>query len=253
MTERHAAIAAAPSWLQPWLRDLGAPVEISASRGSRLRLAVRDGVAYLSVPRLLSAADTLAFLHKETPWLKKNLAKQTQHLANVDAGLQALSGSGQLLLFGRLHAVSLGPAFARNEAALVIPDAFVTLRDGARRRIYLQWLAGQLRDEVTRQLPIYTGTLGVRVQTLTIKPMRSRWGSMSSAATMSLSLALAFAPPSTIGYVLAHELAHVHEFNHSAAFWQHVAHAYPAFRHERDRLKREGGTWMALQQALRGR
>jgi hypothetical protein len=43
-------------------------------------------------------------------------------------------------------------------------------------------------------------------------------------------------PPHLVDYVVAHELAHRRELNHSARFWNVVAALYPRYREARQEL-----------------
>lgn len=63
---------------------------------------------------------------------------------------------------------------------------------------------------------------GVPVQRITIKDIKTRWGSCSSLGNINLSLWLLLFPSKYILYVMCHELAHFAEMNHSPAFWQRV-------------------------------
>ena len=51
---------------------------------------------------------------------------------------------------------------------------------------------------------------------------------------------LLFAPLAVIDYVIAHELAHCLEMNHSAAFWVEVGRLYPDWAAQRAWLKQHG-------------
>ena len=53
----------------------------------------------------------------------------------------------------------------------------------------------------------------------------------------SLELASNSSRPRTIDYVIAHELAHLIEMNHSPAFWATVARIYPHYDRARKQLK----------------
>ena len=53
--------------------------------------------------------------------------------------------------------------------------------------------------------------------------MRTRWGSCTpDAGTIRISTALAPFPDWVVDYVIVHELAHLREHGHTAAFWQLV-------------------------------
>jgi predicted metal-dependent hydrolase len=64
---------------------------------------------------------------------------------------------------------------------------------------------------------------GVKVKRLSIRDQSSRWGSCTSAGSLSFSWRLVLAPPYVLDYLAAHEVAHLVEMNHSARFWRVVA------------------------------
>ena len=64
--------------------------------------------------------------------------------------------------------------------------------------------------------------IGVRPSRITVRDTASRWGSCSSGRSLSFSWRLILAPAFVLDYVVAHEVAHLREMNHSARFWAHV-------------------------------
>jgi predicted metal-dependent hydrolase len=56
---------------------------------------------------------------------------------------------------------------------------------------------------------------------------------------------LVMAPPDVLDYVAAHEVAHLVEMNHSAAFWAVVTRLRPDWKRQRDWLRGEGGALQA--------
>ena len=57
---------------------------------------------------------------------------------------------------------------------------------------------------------------------ITIRDTSSRWGSCSGTGTLSFCWRLALAPSFVTDYVIAHEVAHLSQMNHSALFWAKV-------------------------------
>ena len=57
---------------------------------------------------------------------------------------------------------------------------------------------------------------------ITYKDVRSRWGSCSSLRNLNFSVWLLLAPSPLVDYVVAHELAHLSQLNHSPRFWEEV-------------------------------
>ena len=70
-------------------------------------------------------------------------------------------------------------------------------------------------------------TLGVKVKRISIRDQSSRWGSCTSAGSLSFSWRLILAPPYVLDYLAAHEVAHLVEMNHSARFWRVVGKVCP--------------------------
>lgn len=75
---------------------------------------------------------------------------------------------------------------------------------------------------------------------LRIKHQKTRWGSCSAQGNLNLNLRLMMAPDRAIDYVILHELCHLRELNHSAAFWRLVAERCPDYQHWRAWLNENG-------------
>ncbi len=65
---------------------------------------------------------------------------------------------------------------------------------------------------------------------ITIKKMKTRWGSCSSKGNISINLLLAKYDKKVIDYVILHELCHLKELNHSKNFWHLVETYMPDYK-----------------------
>ena len=71
---------------------------------------------------------------------------------------------------------------------------------------------------------------------------RSEWGSCNHRGEIRLNWRLAQLPPTVADYVVAHEVAHLAELNHSPRFWATVESLLPGHA----ALRRELREWTAL-------
>jgi len=71
---------------------------------------------------------------------------------------------------------------------------------------------------------------GHRLPALTVKAMKRRWGSMSPRGRMCLNVDLIRAPERCIELVVTHELCHLEQKYHDAAFYLLLTEAMPDWR-----------------------
>ena len=103
---------------------------------------------------------------------------------------------------------------------------------------YCKQIAGtqarKLADDYCRELQ-------VAYSRITLRDPRTRWGSCSTAGSLSFSWRLMMAPPEVFGYVVAHEVAHLKAMNHSVSFWEAVEKICPNYEQYRLWLTTNGG------------
>jgi predicted metal-dependent hydrolase len=92
--------------------------------------------------------------------------------------------------------------------------------------------------------------LGVRYKRLTIRDQVSRWGSCSSAGSLSFNWRLVLAPHDVLDYVVVHEVCHLVEHHHGPAFWALVEKRRPHYRESRAWLDEHGWELLAYRPPL---
>jgi predicted metal-dependent hydrolase len=114
----------------------------------------------------------------------------------------------------------------RAQAAAVLP---VCLREACERcRLHLA--------NASRPLAPRTAACpeGLR---LTVRAMRTRWGSCTADGRITLSSALIHVPRRLIDYVIVHELCHLVRLDHSRAYYFNLARCMPDWRERRRELQ----------------
>jgi predicted metal-dependent hydrolase len=64
---------------------------------------------------------------------------------------------------------------------------------------------------------------------VSVKRLRSRWGSCSSQRNLNFNYKILFLPEPLQDYLVVHELCHLKELNHSRRFWSLVKESLPAY------------------------
>ncbi len=91
-------------------------------------------------------------------------------------------------------------------------------------------LADILLMHLTRCADAYASAHGLRYRTILLSNAKTLWGTCKADGTLRLNWRLVFLDPTLVNYVLAHELAHTREMNHSARFWAVVAELCPDYK-----------------------
>ena len=93
------------------------------------------------------------------------------------------------------------------------------------------------RELVKRKIELVNRFYGFKFGAIRIKDLASRWGSCSSKSNLNFNYRIALLPDNLAEYVVAHELCHIKELNHSRAFWDLLALSVPDHRARRRELR----------------
>jgi len=108
-----------------------------------------------------------------------------------------------------------------------------------RHKIMQSWYRTELYKFVEAKLPYWEQKIGIHVNELKIKRMKTRWGTCNSRASrIWLNLELAKKPPQCIEYVLVHEMIHFLENKHNDSFRKYMDRYYPNWKYIRDELNK---------------
>ena len=110
------------------------------------------------------------------------------------------------------------------------------IRETAAPDVEREWRARATRELPPRLLEL-AETLGLRVNRISVRNQRWRWGSCSRNGHICLNWRLAQMPPAIRDYVMIHELMHLKQMNHSPKFWALVAAACPGYEAARQWLR----------------
>lgn len=116
-----------------------------------------------------------------------------------------------------------------------LADDLLVVGGGSRARVLAaidRWYRREARRRIEPLVETEGSRLGLEAARIRIGNQRTRWGSCSTTGTLSFNWRLVIGRPEALRYVVVHELIHLRHHNHSRAFWNDLATAFPDFKTE---------------------
>lgn len=223
----------------------GRPVEVGVRRhpqSRRLRLIVDDGGARVVAPMRASRIGIVRFVVQHHAWIARQLAihcvaEKTAPIVGVDDRIHLRGIATPLRWMER----GVPQVVQGEDGAVVIGVPLTSPRAaGLGARALRAWLIAEATRDIARCNESALLRIDARASRVSVRPLKSLWGSISVDGSMRIDLALLLAPPEILDYVVVHEACHRHERNHGPRFWAHVARAHPNYREHRRWLREHG-------------
>lgn len=217
-------------------------VTIYKRRGNRsLRLSIAaDGEVRISMPTWLPYRAGEQFALSKAPWIAAT--RQRSQTTVLEHG--HIIGKAHRIRFDQ-HAGGVQARVASNQIHVRLPD-FAATHEPAVQKAARQASIRALRKEAEALLPYRLATLadqtGYTYKNVTIKQLKSRWGSCTSDKEIILNLFLMQLPWHLIDYVLVHELVHTEVMRHGTPFWTEFERHVPQAKS----LRREIGGYQPV-------
>jgi hypothetical protein len=179
-------------------------------------------------PRHAAIAEIETFMREKERWIRRRLAAPRRRSIVWEAGTT-------LPWLGQSVTLALRPG--GNSIRLSCGLLEVGLADGAslRERV-LAWIRVQALALFRERVTALSHVLDLTVSGIGLSNAKTQWGSCSASGRIRLNWRLMLLPTHLVDYVVAHELAHRRELNHSVRFWDVVATLYPRYREARREL-----------------
>ena len=178
-------------------------------------------------------------VQKRAAWICRQLAEFTRYRPRTPAR-QYVNGESHLYL-GRQYRLKLAEGdsasvkITRGQLLVTLPGAPEPVRVMA---LLHRWYLDRARAVFTEVLAASLEHFKeVDQPRLIVRKMKSRWGSLSRAGTMTLNVNLVRAPRPCIEYVVSHELCHIRHRDHDARFFKLLAQVMPDWEQRKQRLE----------------
>jgi predicted metal-dependent hydrolase len=197
----------------------GEPVAVNVRFNPRARRMVMrvhpvSGEVTVTAPARTSMASAVAFARGEASWIARQRGQMPAQVIFAAGTMVPFCGIPHRIA----HSTIKGAAPVWREEGHI----FVSGKPEHARRRLNDFFKREAKKLLESRALDYGVRLGVRPSRIMVRDTASRWGSCSSARSLSFSWRLIFAPEFVRDYVVAHEVAHLKEMNHGPKFWVHV-------------------------------
>lgn len=190
-----------------------------------------DGEVRVDAPDSASSDEVVAAVRKRARWIWQQLEALRERRRHV-LPREYVSGESHLYL-GRRHLLKVQVAPEVNPGVRLWRgklEVFVTQRDPlAVSRLLDAWYRDRAQEVFATRLTEIVERIGwLKVSpSFRLLRMRTQWGSCSAKGVLVLNPELVKAPRICVEYVLAHELCHLVEHNHSPKYYKLLGKLMP--------------------------
>ncbi|MAP11448.1 MAG: hypothetical protein CMQ61_05275 [Gammaproteobacteria bacterium] len=188
----------------------------------------------LRTPMWVQAGEADRLVATNASWALEVIARR----ARADADKQPLASGSRLPLLDRDIEVVIRPA-NKTRVSLRGDQLVVAGPEGVQsqlRDLLERWYRGQARGLLWDRALVLGAPLDLKPTGISIRAQKTRWGSCNRNGGLNLNWRLLLLPVELSDYVLAHELCHLRQMNHSPAFWALLRELMPDYAAREARL-----------------
>jgi predicted metal-dependent hydrolase len=232
-----------PAVEQRSIQLAGKPVSYTLKRSSKRRsigLRIDDRGLTVNMPLRASEKWLHSVLNEKADWVVEKLvnwqAKKSAAPLWIDG--EKINFRGETFTLRIIPSLFNSPPQLRGEQLLVhVKDTTDEIKI---EKVVTQWYRHEAERVFAECVAHYAPLMNVAPKQIKLSSARTQWGSCTSRGVVRLNWQLVKMPLHLIDYVVIHELAHLVEMNHSAAFWRVVESACPDYAKCRAELRRYG-------------
>mgnify|MGYP001044615893 CR=1 FL=1 len=221
--------------------------DVTVIRSDRRRSATfrvdQSGVSF-RVPKEIGHQKIVELVEKKTPWIRKKL----EYAASLTPPrLLDFENGDPIPYLGKTYCLKVQVGDYPH-VELVGEDILVSvvaqhLTNSLHIQLVLErWFLDEAAILLAERLDFYAPIVGVRPTGMQVKAYKARWGSCKMDGQIQFNWRLIHGPVDVLDYVVVHELCHILQHNHSAAYWSEVARVMPDYEVRRKWLSQNGNT-----------
>lgn len=224
------------------IQDYLLEYDLQRSKRRSIGFLINEDGLRITAPRWVTIADIETAIHEKQSWILRKLTERRDRTQRQLEPKMHWKDGAKLPYLGGEITLQIAPAsvsgthFLADQGTLIINLPANAGEQQLKDRVQA-WLQQEAKRVFNERLPVFAEKLNVRYQSMALSAATTRWGSCTSQGKIRLNWRLIHFSPMIIDYVVAHELAHLREMNHSPRFWATVQSVFPDFELARNKLR----------------
>lgn len=201
----------------------------------------RSGEVQVSAPIRTPLEVIYRFLHNKRTWIETHRERflqreQTTHRHLNSQSLIPFQGKQLEILVHHAEKHSQVELIGNQLQFFIKPNA----TESDKEQLLTQWYRLEMEKILPNLLSKWQTIMGVSINKVTIKSMKSRWGSCHPfQKNITLNLKLIEKPLICLEYVIVHELVHLFEASHNKRFYALMSQYLPEWKQIKKQLNLE--------------
>tara|TARA_A100001011_G_scaffold163615_1_gene172188 strand:- start:45 stop:758 length:714 start_codon:yes stop_codon:yes gene_type:complete len=183
----------------------------------------------VSIPKYVSFGEGLAFAKENADWIHKQVSSFSP--------LIFIENNTNIIFEGRAKKIIFEDNVT-TDVSIEKKNIIIKAKVGKHKIILRDWMKKRTLSILENVIESYSKTLQVHVKKIRLSNSYNYWGYCNTAGVISINWRLIFAPLEVMRYIVAHELSHLIEFNHSDKFWHQVESLCPDYKNQIKWLKK---------------
>jgi predicted metal-dependent hydrolase len=253
LTPAPSQIATGSKWREINHQGIQIGFVLTRSRRRSIGFMVGEEGLRIAAPSWVTLTQIDAAIIEKMPWVLNKLKAMQERRTRLTLATKSWQPGGAIPYLAKHITLQCGPGANLSnrgkvsfEGNALQPESGQTLwlpipadSDSSRiREVAQSWLQQQAKHWFGLRISHFQAQTGLTIKSWRLSNALGRWGSCTSDRVIALNWRLIHFSPSAIDYVIAHEMAHLRELNHSQDFWAEVKAIYPDYIQARQALKK---------------
>jgi predicted metal-dependent hydrolase len=218
--------------------------EVVRSRRSTADIVIeRDGSVKVRVPEWADDDEVKNIVESKHYWIYQSLADWRD--LNAARVLREYKNGEDFLYLGRGYRLLLvgdqeEPLKLRNGRFTLRRDLVGNGEIASAKTAFQDFYIERGFDHLCQRVEYFASKVGVVPAGVDVRELGHRWASCSEAGKIAFHWKCMMAPQTVIDYIVVHELCHLHQRDHTDAFWNEVDKVLPDYRERKEWLRKNG-------------